>query len=50
MITRSTPGPGDSSDLLPGDARLDGGDTRLDAVPDAHERSCTELNEPSTNS
>ena len=38
MITRSTPGPGDSSDLLPGDACLDGGDTRLDAVPDAHQR------------
>ena len=36
MTTRSTLGPGDSSDL-PGDARLGGGGTRLDAIPNAHE-------------
>lgn len=36
MTTRSTPGPGDSSDL-PGDAHLSGGGTRLDAIPNAHE-------------
>ena len=36
MTTRSTLGPGVSSDL-PGDARLGGGGTRLEAVPDAPE-------------
>ena len=36
MTTRTTLGPGDSSDLR-GDARLGGGGTRLDAVPDARE-------------
>ena len=37
MTTRSTLGPGGSPGVLPGDARLDGGNTRLDVVPDPHE-------------
>ena len=36
MTTRSRLGPGNASGL-PGDTRLDGGGTRLDAVPDTHE-------------
>ena len=37
MITRSTPGLGDSFDLPQDDARVDGGGTRRDAVPDTPE-------------